>query len=112
MQSDNPENRPAAAPGNLPVLLLALTLVVWFGFQIFQALKAREELTQAIAAQEPQLQSAEQVKQSLLNLALATKRLAVQGNANAQQVVDSLAQRGVNIENPPVAGQVSQTLQR
>ncbi|MFM8333551.1 MAG: hypothetical protein ACKN9T_17880 [Candidatus Methylumidiphilus sp.] len=98
----NPSYKNAAAPENLPVLLMALALVIWFSFQLAQNLKVRENLVGTYEKQTAQLESANKVRQSLSTLALSTKQLASQGNANAAVVVKNLAARGINI-NPPQA---------
>jgi hypothetical protein len=111
MQSNHRDETPSGVlRENLPAWLLALALVVWFSFQLILVAKARGELAQAVAAQEAQVQTGGQIKQALSALATATKRLALQGNPNAAQLVNSLAGRGIKIEDPP-PGQVSQTLQ-
>lgn len=90
----------SSAHRDIPFLLLVLSLIIWFSFQLFQTLNARENLTRAINTQEPLLKNGEKVQQSLTALATATKQLANQGNANATLVVNALAQRGVNIDLP------------
>lgn len=88
---------------DISFLLLVLSMVTWFSFQLFQTLKARENLIQAISTQEPLLKNGEKIQQSLTALATGVKQLANQGNANAALVVNALAQRGVNIDlqKPP-----------
>jgi hypothetical protein len=90
---------------HLPVLLLALALVIWFSFQLFQTLKTRDSLANAYNAQEPQIQTANTSKASLSALATGIKQLAIQGNPNAAQIVSALAQRGINIADPKVPPQ-------
>ncbi len=98
---EKPTNRPASeGTSHLPVLLLALALVIWFGFQLFQTLKTREGLISAYDNQEPQVQTANKIRASLSALASSTKQLANQGNPNAAQIVKALAQRGINISDP------------
>jgi hypothetical protein len=96
-----------AHPHLLPVLLLALALVIWFSFQLFQTLKARDSLVNAYNAQQPQIQTANTSKASLSALATGIKQLAIQGNPNAAQIVGALAQRGINIADPNVPPQQS-----
>ncbi len=105
-QQENPT--PQSAPalrGYLPVLLLALALVIWFGFQLLQTLKTRDNLVNSINSQEPQIQAANKIKTSLSALASGTKQLSIQGNPNATQIVNALAQRGINIADPNVTQQ-------
>jgi hypothetical protein len=103
------ESDSSYAQTQLPALLLALALLVWFAFQILQALQLRHDLEQAIAAQQEQVDTAEQVKHSLAVLAASVKKLGQHGNANAAQVVDNLASRKIDIADLP-PGQVSQIL--
>jgi cytoskeletal protein RodZ len=104
-----PENASAraetSAQAHLPVLLLALALVIWFSFQLFQTLKTRDSLVNVYNAQEPQIQTANTSKASLSALATGIKQLAIQGNPNAAQIVGALAQRGINIADPKVPPQ-------
>ena len=91
----------------LPLLLLALSLVIWFSFQLYQGLKSQPALDKALSAQQAPLQNAEKIRKSLSSLALATKQLASQGNPSATTVVNNLAARGINISDPE-ASQASQ----
>ena len=87
----------------LPVLLLALAVVSWSGFQTFQLLKEREQLTATFDAQQAQVDAAIRVRANLDALAASTQRLANTGDTNARTVVAALRQRGVNINpNPAV----------
>jgi len=94
IQSANPTKT------GLPVMLMALTMVIWFSFQLFQSLKAKDALEQAFKAQEQPVESADKIRKSLSALAMATKQLAKQGNPNATLVVNNLAARGINIADP------------
>lgn len=100
----NPSDKNTAVPENVPVLLIALALVIWFSFQLTQSLKVRESLLGTYEKQTAQLESANKVRQSLSTLALSTKQLASQGNANAAVVVKNLAARGINISPPQAPG--------
>ncbi len=108
LQTENNAGQPDIR-GQLPLLLIALSLVIWFSFQLYQTVKMRENLSQTLKAQEPQLQNANKIRDSLSALVTGLKRLAEQGNSNAAKVVEALAQRGIKIadqkpappENPP-----------
>ena len=88
----------------LPHLLMGLAVVTWLGFQAFQQVGERQQLAALDAAVTPQEQAAQKVRNSLEAIATATARLAGEGNANAQIVVEQLKKRGVTI-NPPAAAQ-------
>ena len=98
IQSEHPVGQ-GSIRGVLPLLLMALALVIWFSFQLFQSLKTKDALEQAFTAQETPVQNATKVRKSLSALALATKQLAGQGNPNAATVVSNLAARGINIDD-------------
>lgn len=86
--------------GYLPVVLLGLALVIWFGFQLIQTIDAHSNLIKAFDNQEAQFQNAKKLDASLSALATGTKQLANQGNPNAAQIVKALAQKGINIADP------------
>jgi hypothetical protein len=103
IRPENPSARAeTGAQAYLPMLLLALALVIWFSFQLFQTLRTRDSLVNAYTTQEPQIQTANTTKASLSALATGIKQLAIQGNPNAAQIVNALAQRGINIADPKV----------
>lgn len=83
----------------LPLLLLTLGLVGWFGFQAFQLVKERSLLKQVQASQETQVQQSTKLRSALDALATDTARLAERGNANAKLLVDELGKRNITI-NP------------
>lgn len=83
----------------IPVLLLALALVVWFGFQSTELLRERNNLANLRTNQDVVHQSAQKMRNQLDALAAGTQKLASAGNKNAQTVVNALQQRGITI-NP------------
>ncbi len=92
-------DRPAARSAFVPLLLLALAVVGWAGFQTGQLYTGRSNLKEAIAAQDAQMEQSQKVRAALESLATRTARLAQAGNANATVIVDELRKRGINI-NP------------
>jgi hypothetical protein len=86
----------------VPNLLLALALVGWLAFQAFQQAGEHQQLAALDTSSAAQEQAAQKVRTSLEAVATATAKLAVDGNANAQVVVDQLRKRGVTI-NPGAA---------
>ncbi len=101
---ENPSNRTTTSEDKslIPQILVTLALVIWFSFQLFQTIKAHTALDNAYNNQEPQVQTANKIRASLSALASGTKQLANQGNPNAAQIVQALAQRGINISDPKV----------
>jgi len=85
----------------LPLLLIGLSLLTWFGFQSWQLVAERQQLEQLTANLQPQIEQANQRRMALDKLALATRQLAGQGNANAGVIVDELRRRGVTINQTP-----------
>ena len=81
----------------MPNLLMSLALVAWLGFQAFQQVGERRQLAAMDAAIAPQEQAAQKLRSSLEAIATATAKLADEGNANAQTIVDQLKKRGVTI---------------
>ena len=82
----------------VPNLLMVLALVGWLGFQAFQQVGEHRKLAALEASLAPQEQAAQKVRASLEAVATATAKLAGDGNANAQVVVDQLKKRGVTID--------------
>lgn len=80
-----------------PLMLLSTALVVWFAFQTVQLVRERGELATISENQDASVADAAKVRQALDALASSTKRLADEGNANAQLIVQELEKRGVTI---------------
>lgn len=84
---------------SLPLLLVIVALVVWSAFQTVQLVKERQNIQTAQGNQEQVVANAKKMRAQLDALAAGTKRLADQGNANAQLIVQQLAKNGISI-NP------------
>lgn len=83
----------------LPILLTALAVVVWFGFQTTQLVKERAHLATLQTNQAPIHENAEKMRGQLDAIAAGAQKLADVGNPNAQAIVNALRQRGITI-NP------------
>ncbi|MCB1931485.1 MAG: hypothetical protein KDI45_03320 [Candidatus Accumulibacter sp.] len=83
----------------IPVLLIALSLVVWFAFQASQLNQERAQLGQLRSNQDATYQNAQKMRAQLDALASGTQKLASAGNKNAQAVVNALQQRGITINS-------------
>ncbi|MCP5227860.1 hypothetical protein [Accumulibacter sp.] len=83
----------------IPVLLIALSLVVWFTFQASQLNQERAQLGQLRSNQDATYQNAQKMRAQLDALASGTQKLASAGNKNAQAVVNALQQRGITINS-------------
>ena len=97
-------NEPRPLSPFLPLLLLLLSVLAWYGFQFVQLLGERSNLVDTRAAQAAPLEQAATVRGALDSLARKTGRLAAAGNQNAQQIVDALRKQGINVDPdaPPV----------
>ena len=93
------QKQPATTTLFVPTLLLSLAIVTWLGLQGVQLLREREQLAQAQASLQPQEVAAAKLRASLDTVATSTAKLATDGNAGAQTIVEELRKRGVTI-NP------------
>lgn len=84
----------------VPLLIAALGLVTWSGFQLYQLRQDITTLTQAHANQESGMEKAKRMRQTLDALATQTKRLSDAGNPNARLVIDEMAKRGITVNVP------------
>jgi uncharacterized protein HemX len=105
--------RPAAArtaplrSAFAPTVLMALSLVGWFGAQLFDAYQQRQSLMAAHAALQQTVDNAGKLRQSLDALAADTQRMADGGNGNAALLVTELRKRGITISVPAGAAGVT-----
>ncbi len=83
----------------IPMLLIALAVLFWSGFQAIQLYQERSNLANLRINQEKTHQNAQKMRTQLDALASGTQQLAGSGNKNAQAVVNALQQRGITI-NP------------
>jgi hypothetical protein len=83
----------------LPMLLSAVAVLGWLGFQTQQLLGERQSLQAAYLSQQQTVESAGKLRASLDALAADTQRMADAGNPNARLLVEELRKRGITI-NP------------
>jgi hypothetical protein len=95
---------PSARGPFVPVLLVALSVSGWFGFQTVQLVRERQQLEAAKVSLGPQELAATKLRTALDQVATATARLAAEGNGNARLVVEQLRSRGVTINSPAASG--------
>jgi hypothetical protein len=82
-----------------PILILALVMLAWFGFQA-TLLRAERDAVRDLITNPAQVKRADDAKKlldSLDNIARGTQQLADGGNANARLIVEELKKRGVTI---------------
>ena len=87
----------------IPLLLIAIALVIWTGFQTTQLLRERKYLKAVLNDQSPTVEQSQKLRAQLDSIAKGTLQLANQGNSNAKTIVEELRKRGVTINpsNPP-----------
>ena len=83
----------------IPLLLIAIALVIWTGFQTIQLFKERKYLSTVIAEQTQTVDQSQKLRAQLDSIAKTTLQLANQGNPNAKLIVEELRKRGITI-NP------------
>lgn len=83
----------------LPILLLAVAVVSWSGFQTTQLVIERSKLREAISSQEAQMDQSGKLRERLQSLAGRVAKLARDGNANATIVVEELRKRGITLQD-------------
>lgn len=87
----------ARAPSRLPLLLVLLAVLVWFGFQTFQLMSERSGLTQVHGNFETAMQESQKMRAQLQSLIARTAELAKQGNPSARTAVQELERKGIPI---------------
>jgi len=89
----------------LPVLILGLVMLAWFGFQASQLRVERDAMHEAITNQQKQVDDSKKLRDALDAVARGTAQLAAAGNPSAKLIVDELKRRGITITpNQPTAG--------
>lgn len=103
----NAQPEPAAG-GTLfvPLLLVIVAALGWYGFQTFALLRDYRGLEQTRAAQAVPIEQAEKLRAATDTLAAKTQKLAEGGNASAQLLINNLKQRGITI-NPTAKSSVA-----
>lgn len=92
-----PRATPSTLSAFLPVLILGLVLLAWFGFQAVQLHAERDAVREVAASQEKTVQDSKKLRDSLDAIARGTAQLADGGNPNARLIIDELKRRGITI---------------
>ncbi len=87
----------------LPLILLTVSLLVWFGFQTAQLILERRSLVSVSGNFQSAVQEAQKLRKQLETLITKTAELAKQGNTSAKKAVEELEQKGIPIQTgtPP-----------
>jgi hypothetical protein len=88
---------PAERGSNLPLVILLIALVLWFGFQTLQLANERANLDEARGHQEAAMQEAEKLRGQFESVISKTSELANKGHAGAKLVMDELQKRGMPV---------------
>ena len=95
-----PEVEPPLVPKadwNLPLIITLSSLVIWFGFQTFQQLRERSNLTFLKANQETALQESQKVQTQFQGILTKLSELANKGHAGARMVLEQLQRQGLSV---------------
>lgn len=84
----------------LPVFLLALSMLVFLGFQTSLLVNDRTAISNNYAQQEKPLEQSAKIKAQLTALVSGTVKLAQSGNKNAQVITDQLKKSGLLQDKP------------
>ncbi len=82
------------------LLLIVSALLIQNSYQTYQIIEDGDRLRARIAAQEPTVKDAQQVRAQLLSIGGQTATLANAGNTNAQLIIERLRAQGVTIKAP------------
>ncbi len=89
----------------VPLLILGLVMLAWFGFQATQLRAERDTMRDLTITQDKQVEDSKKLRDSLEAIARGTAKLADAGNPNAKLIVDELKKRGVTLhQNPSTPG--------
>ena len=86
---------PVERGANLPLIILLIALVLWFGFQTLQLASERANLGEARGHQEAAMQEAQKLRTQFESLISKTSELANKGHAGAKLVMEELQKRGM-----------------
>jgi hypothetical protein len=89
---------PVERGANLPLTILLIALVLWFGFQTLQLASERANLNEARGHQEAAMQEAQKLRTQFESLISKLSDLANKGHAGAKLVMDELQNRGVTAQ--------------
>jgi len=79
----------------VPMTLMALTMALFFGYQLTQIMRDRDSLHMAMGRIETPYTESQKVNAQFGGLVMGTKKLAEEGNAPAQELVKKLQQIGI-----------------
>jgi hypothetical protein len=98
-----PREPPRTAASSLALTLTLVSLALWLGFQAFQMVRERGNLSLVRASQDSAVQEAEKIRTQFEALISKLSDLANKGHAGAKMVMDELQNRGVGAAPEPAA---------
>jgi hypothetical protein len=96
---------PAERGANLPLTIVLVALVLWFGFQTVQLASERTNLGEARGHQEAAMQEAQKLRTQFESLISKTSELANKGHAGAKLVMEELQKRGMGSQPESITPQ-------
>jgi hypothetical protein len=96
---------PVERGANLPLIILLIALVLWFGFQTLQLANERANLGEARGHQEAAMQEAQKLRTQFESLINKTSELANKGHAGAKLVMEELQKRGMAAQPEAISPQ-------
>jgi hypothetical protein len=96
---------PVERGANLPLIILLIALVLWFGFQSLQLASERANLGEARGHQEAAMQEAQKLRTQFESLINKTSELANKGHAGAKLVMEELQKRGMAAQPEAISPQ-------
>jgi hypothetical protein len=91
---------PASAEWWLPVLIVVVSFFALMAFETGYAIHDRDGLAEQTRLQEPAVQEAIKLRQTLEGLASKTAQLAADGDEGAKAVVDQMKREGITLAAP------------
>jgi len=91
---------PETSHSNLPLVILLIALLIYFGFQTFALLGERGNLGQVKFSQENALQEAQKIQSQFRTLVTKTGELADKGHTGAKLVMEGLQRQGMGMAGP------------
>ena len=88
---------------HLPLTILLIALVLWFGFHTLQLASERANLSEASGHQEAAMQEAQKLRTQFESLVTKLSELANKGHAGAKLVMDELQKRGMAAQPEPLS---------
>lgn len=83
----------------LPLTLVIVSLLLWFGFQTAELIVERGNLSSFKGSLDGAMQETQKVRAQFESLVTKTADLANKGNASAKAAVDELEKRGIPIKS-------------